>query len=207
VAKNYYDITIAFAGINQAARLVQELSLSGTCDGAALRCCLNSIIDVNPVSTVSVFGGEANLKPGLEIVLGLLNASPEKMSTEIMRYCGGIMMLERRLSANGQALEELSRRIAQIERQLNHFEIDSDNIIGALSDIYIDVVSPLGSKIQVVGSPEALQRASVQAKVRALLLAGVRAAVLWRQVGGGRLQLLFARRHINEQAKQIFNRI
>lgn len=207
MAKNYYDITIALAGINQAAQLVQELSQSGHCDHAAFKTSLNSIIDINPVSTLSVFGDEASLKIGFETVLGLLNGSPEKVGTEIMRYCGGIMMLERKLSSNSQALEELSRRIGQIERQLNHFDIDSDTVIGALSDIYVDVISPLGAKIQVVGSPEALQRSSVQAKVRATLLAGVRAAVLWRQVGGGRLQLLFSRRHITEQAKQIFNRI
>lgn len=207
MAKNYYDITIAFSGINQAARLVQELSQSGYCDNSAFRASLNSIINVNPTSTLNVYGEEANLKIGLETVLGLLNGSPERIGTEIMRYCGGIMMLERKLSAHSQALDELSRRISQIERQLQHFDIDSENIIGALSDIYVDIISPLGSKIQVVGSPEALQRAAVQAKVRATLLAGVRAAVLWRQVGGSRLQLLFSRRHITEQAKQIFNRI
>lgn len=207
MAKNYYDITLAFAGINQAARLVQELSQSGSCDSVALQASLNSIVDLNPPSTLSVFGSEENLKIGLEVTLGLLNGSAQKIGTEIMRYCSGIMILERKLSSNPQALDELSNRINQISRQLNHFPIDSDNIIGALSDIYIDIVSPLGTKIQVVGSPDALQRASVQARVRATLLAGVRAAVLWRQVGGSRLQLLFARRYINQEAKQIINRI
>lgn len=42
-----------------------------------------------------------------------------------------------------------------------------------------------------------------QAKVRATLLAGIRAAVLWHQVGGGRLQLMFSRNRLTTQAKQI----
>ncbi|HAL7526237.1 TPA: DUF489 family protein, partial [Escherichia coli] len=39
--------------------------------------------------------------------------------------------------------------------------------------------------------------------VRATLLAGIRAAVLWHQVGGGRLQLMFSRNRLTTQAKQI----
>ena len=52
-------------------------------------------------------------------------------------------------------------------------------------------------------SPVVLQSPQVQAKVRATLLAGIRAAVLWHQVGGGRLQLMFSRNRLTTQAKQI----
>jgi high frequency lysogenization protein len=65
------------------------------------------------------------------------------------------------------------------------------------------VISPLGPRIQVTGSPAVLQSPQVQAKVRATLLAGIRAAVLWHQVGGGRLQLMFSRNRLTTQAKQI----
>lgn len=61
-----------------------------------------------------------------------------------------------------------------------------------MAGIYVDVISPLGPRIQVTGSPAVLQSPQVQAKVRASLLAGIRAAVLWQQVGGGRLQLMFS---------------
>ena len=206
MAKNFYDITLAFAGINQAARLVNELAMTGNCDVLALRTSLSSILNMNPTSTLDVFGGdERNLMYGLEMVLGLLNKG--QISTSVMRYTGGIMMLERRLSANDAALDELSTRLQQVERQLEHFNIDDYNIVGALSDIYVDIISPQGAKIQVIGSPDILQRSEVQAKVRALLFAGVRAAVLWRQVGGGKMQILLSRGKINAQAKQIINRI
>jgi hypothetical protein len=48
VAKNYYDITLALAGICQSARLVQQLAHQGHCDSDALHVSLNSIIDLNP---------------------------------------------------------------------------------------------------------------------------------------------------------------
>jgi high frequency lysogenization protein len=44
-------------------------------------------------------------------------------------------------------------------------------------------------------------------KVRALLLAGIRAAVLWRQVGGSRLQILFSRAKIKAAAEKILQQI
>ena len=44
----------------------------------------------------------------------------------------------------------------------------------------------------------------MQSKVRAALLAGIRAAVLWQQVGGGRLQLMFARQRLLREAKPFY---
>ena len=52
MAKNYYDITLALAGICQSARLVQQLAHQGHCDADALHVSLNSIIDMNPSSTL-----------------------------------------------------------------------------------------------------------------------------------------------------------
>ncbi len=48
MAKNYYDITLALAGICQSARLVQQLAHQGHCDADALHVSLNSVIDLNP---------------------------------------------------------------------------------------------------------------------------------------------------------------
>lgn len=50
MAKNYYDITLALAGICQSARLVQQLAHQGHCDADALHVSLNSIIDMNQLN-------------------------------------------------------------------------------------------------------------------------------------------------------------
>ncbi len=41
-----------------------------------------------------------------------------------------------------------------------------------------------------------LQQTDNAAKIRALLLAGIRSARLWRQLGGHRWQLIFSRRKL-----------
>ncbi|SCC50017.1 high frequency lysogenization protein HflD [Kosakonia oryziphila] len=205
MAKNYYDITLALAGICQSAQLVQQLAHQGHCDSDALHVSLNSVIDLNPDSTLSVFGGsETNLHIGLETLLGVLNASSRQgLNGELTRYTLSMMVLERKLADNKGAMETLGNRIAGLQRQLEHFDLQSETLLSAMAAIYIDVISPLGPRIQVTGSPAVLQSPQVQAKVRATLLAGIRAAVLWHQVGGGRLQLMFSRNRLLTQAKQI----
>jgi high frequency lysogenization protein len=76
-----------------------------------------------------------------------------------------------------------------------------------LASIYTDVVSPVTRKIQVAGDPEILKRTDTQHQVRAVLLAGVRAAVLWRQLGGKRRHILFSRQQILDSAEHTLHNI
>lgn len=208
MAKNYHDITLALAGICQSAHLVHQLANTGNCDGDILHTSLNSILVVNPASTLAVYGdAESNLKTGLETLLGILNTNSNKgAGAELSRYAFSLIALERKLKAKPASLNELGNRIGQLERQLEHFELLSDTLISALAGIYVDVISTLGPRIQVTGAPEVLKNSQVQAKVRAALLAGIRSAVLWQQIGGGRLQLMFSRSHLIKEAKQILAR-
>lgn len=209
MAKNYYDITLALAGICQAAHLVQQLAHQGQCQPEALNVSLRSVIDLNPGSTLAVFGNdEANLRLGLETLMAVLNSSSRQgMGAELTRYTLSMMVLERKLSGNKTALATLAQRIGQLDRQLAHYELGSETITSAMAAIYVDVISPLGPRIQVTGSPAVLQNPLLQSKVRATLLAGIRAAVLWQQVGGGRFQLMLSRQRLLREAKTILSRL
>ncbi|WP_312183095.1 high frequency lysogenization protein HflD [Pantoea sp. CTOTU46764] len=209
MAKNYYEITLALAGVCQAAHVVQQLAQQGHCNTAALNVSLRSLIDLNPGSTLAVFGNdEANLKVGLETLMAVLNSSNRQgASAELTRYTLSMMVLERKLHGNKTAMNTLAQRIGQLDRQLAHYELESDTITSAMAGIYVDVISPLGPRIQVTGSPQVLQNSQVQSKVRAALLAGIRSAVLWQQVGGGRLQLMFSRQRLLSEAKTILSRL
>lgn len=209
MAKNYYDITLALAGICQSAHLVQQLAHQGQCQPDALNVSLRSVIDLNPGSTLAVFGNdEANLRLGLETLMAVLNSSSRQgMGAELTRYTLSMMVLERKLSGNKSALDTMAQRIGQLDRQLAHYELGSETITSAMAAIYVDVVSPLGPRIQVTGSPAVLQNPLLQSKVRATLLAGIRAAVLWQQVGGGRFQLMLSRQRLLREAKTILSRL
>lgn len=205
MANTNYDRTIAFAGICQAVALVQQVAKDGHCNSAAFETSVAAIINTNPADTLSVFGNERDLKVGLECLARGIDSSAT--GNELTRYVISLMALERKLSQRRDSMAQLGDRIQQIERQSEHFDLFEEQMINNLASVYLDVVSPIGPRIQVTGNPAMLQQTSVQSKVRALLLSGIRSAVLWRQVGGKRRHLIFGRKKMIEQAEILLARI
>ncbi|MEH6529963.1 MULTISPECIES: high frequency lysogenization protein HflD [Photobacterium] len=204
MAHTLYDRTIAFASICQAVKLVQLVAQNGNCDREILEACLNSITVTNPSNTIEIYGNESNLRLGLETLSQEIDSSPT--GSEITRYLVSVMALERKLSGRRDSMGQLGDRIDVIIRQKDHFDLLDDQMVSNIASIYLDIISPLGPRIQVTGAPAHLQQQQVQHKVRALLLAAVRGAVLWRQVGGKRRHLIFGRKQMVEQAKILLAR-
>ncbi|CAH8195860.1 MULTISPECIES: high frequency lysogenization protein HflD [Vibrio] len=205
MANTIYDRTIAFAGICQAVALVQQVAKNGHCDSDAFETSLTAILSTNPSNTLDVFGSEANLKVGLECLVKGIDSTPS--GSELTRYIISLMALERKLDGRRDAMSQLGDRIQTAERQIEHFDLLDDQMVSNIASIYLDVISPIGPRIQVTGTPTVLQQTSTQHKVRALLLSGIRCAVLWRQVGGKRRHLIFGRKKMIEQAQILLARI
>jgi high frequency lysogenization protein len=55
----------------------------------------------------------------------------------------------------------------------------------------------------VSGESQHLSNPDQANKIRALLLAGMRSAVLWAQLGGSRWQILLWRRRLTQEAERI----
>ncbi len=209
------ELTITFAAICQVAHLVQQVSRNGQVDDNELAVILNSIITTSPENTLAVYGGElANIKQGLELLINHLGDSTRengKKSTvkdpEFTRYIISLINLERRLTKQPKQLTQLGERIEASKRQLEHYSITSDTLIASFASIYSDIIGPLGSRIQVTGEPNILKQTASQHKIRALLLAGIRSAVLWRQVGGKRRTVLFSRNKLVKTAKELLEQI
>ncbi|MCW8108173.1 high frequency lysogenization protein HflD [Alteromonas ponticola] len=191
---------LALAGVCQAAALVKQLARKGSVDERAFEASLSSILVTDPDTPQQVFGSLENLKLGYQTLVSQLSDKSTSKDTEITRYVASILGLERKLAGKQEALDELAKRISHVQRQLAHVDFENTQITAALASIYSDIVSPLAPRIQVAGNPEHLSKVTNQQRVRALLLAGVRAAVMWRQMGGKRRQILFKRKQILHSA-------
>ena len=82
------------------------------------------------------------------------------------------------------------------------------NLIGAFHQprhvlIDIDTLSTLPQRIKVTGSAQHLENTQNADVVRSLLLAGIRAAFLWRQLNGRRWKLAFQRRSMLRSAQEL----
>lgn len=187
---------LALAGVCQSAALVQSIARKGIADASAVEASISSILVTSPENTQQVFGSLQNLHLGFSTLVSQLDSNSKLKDTELTRYIAAILSLERKLSANNSAMNELADRVSHVQRQLTHLEFENSQIVSSLASIYSDIVSPLTNKIQIAGNSQFLSIESNQKKVRALLLAGVRAAVLWRQLGGKRRQIFFKRNSI-----------
>jgi high frequency lysogenization protein len=90
--------------------------------------------------------------------------------------------------------------------QAKYFSETHPNVLSSLADIYVTTIGKLPYRLKVSGQAKYLHHPEIIYKVRALLLAGIRSAILWQQVGGTRWQLLLSRNKIVAMAKKILEK-
>lgn len=190
---------IALAGLFQACTLAQQLANEGRCDEAAMETSVASVFRIDAPSVVGVYGNISNVRLGLRTLIAQLDESTPDMS--VTRMTVTVMRLERSLSARADLLEKLQQGIVAAQRQVEHFGQDSSQVNSRLAEVYASTLSILKPRVMVSGNPQQLQQTAVVEKVRTNLLAAVRSAVLWRQLGGRQWQLLLYRRQCSMLAR------
>jgi high frequency lysogenization protein len=201
--KNINDRTLALAGVFQAAWLVDQVSRTGKVPQPEYETIIGSLFEFSPVNTEAVFGSHYEIRRGLQTLVEQLESREESRNLYIMRYTIGLLILERKLAAQPAMLQKIGNDLENAGHQIRHFGLTHENVIARLADIYSHTISTLTPRIMVSGENSHLQVQENANKVRGLLLAGIRAAVLWRQCGGNRWQLFFQRKKYLQQAKKL----
>ncbi|RJQ47350.1 MAG: lysogenization regulator HflD [Gammaproteobacteria bacterium] len=196
----YKDIVLALAGIAQACALVQQVARKNSADSVALEVSLESLFKINADNTEAIYGSAADVRPGLKAVQEQLGGSRAPANLELMRYAANVMQLERALAKNPRMLERIRTGIEGAQEKRQALGAAHPDVIAHLAQIYSETISTLTPRIIVQGEQGYLSNPDNANKVRALLLAAIRSAVLWRQVGGRRWQLLFARGALAREA-------
>jgi high frequency lysogenization protein len=184
----------ALAAVFQSTVLVDRIARTGQVSEASLGCMLGSLLVRDPDSTLAVYGGDdLNLRDGYRALVSALERDPAALQRDSLRYSLALLNLERQLAKRDDMLQVMGSRLDQIQNQVEHFGLVHDNVIAACGALYQDTISTFRQRIQVQGDMHHLQQANNASKIRALLLAGIRSARLWRQLGGHRWQLVFSR--------------
>ncbi len=192
--------SIALSAIFQAAELVATLAKTGTVDKYALRPMVESILILNPQTTEDIYGGswdhQTNLALGRRIAKQALGKDRNSVNPDTLRYALSLVHLEGKLSKETDMLSTIGQKISQIEQKKAHYDDDvlHENMLASISGMYQDTLSKLAFRIQVQGDSRFLQQAPIANQVRSILMAGIRAAMLWRQLGGKRWHLIFKRK-------------
>ncbi|CAE6922476.1 MULTISPECIES: high frequency lysogenization protein HflD [Pseudomonas] len=185
---------VALGAVFEAAVLADKIARTGQVSEASMSCMLGSLLVRDPKSTLDVYGGDdLNLRDGYRALISSLERNPAALQREPLRYSLALIGLERQLDKRDDMLQIMGSRLDQIQQQVEHFGLVHDNVIAACGGLYQDTISTFRQRIQVHGDMRFLQQPNNAAKIRSLLLAGIRSARLWRQLGGHRWQLVFSR--------------
>ncbi len=190
---------LALAGLFQATALAQQLANEGRCDDIAMAASMASIFRIDSPSVVGVFGDVSGVRFGLRQLIALLDESSKDVAVTRMAFT--VMKLERSLSRRPDLLERLQQGIVAAQRQVEHFGADSPQVVSRLAELYAGTLSTLKPRVMVTGNPQQLQQPAIVQKVRTNLLAAMRSAVLWRQLGGRQWQLLLYRKQCSMLAR------
>lgn len=198
---------IALAGVFQATALVKAVARHGSAEPRpAYEASLGSLFEFDPPSTEAVFGGLGGVHHGLNVLRQQLDPGSRSRDLEITKYAVSLLHLEGRLRGRPAMLTALREELEASRAQVEYFSLTHGNVIARLADIYSRTISTLGTRIMVNGEPQLLAQQEKADQIRALLLAGMRAAVLWHQVGGSRLKLLLGRRRLLAAAESLRRR-
>jgi len=200
-----HEHAMALAGLFQAVSLVQQVARDGAAESEAFDSSITSILRVDADSTDAVYGGHEQLRRGLQILCRQLGREKSLQDAELMRYAVSLLFLERQLVRNQGMLDKVRSGVDTATQQSEHYSVSHDNVLARLADTYASTVSQLQPRIMVQGKPEYLNTPANANRIRALLLAGMRSAVLWRQLGGNRLRLLWTRKGIVRYAQALLD--
>ena len=197
-----YDQTLALAGIYQAASLVKQIATKGITNSAHIESSLETLFRFDATTVDDVFGSVAGVMHGVKVLHQNINDRSTR-DIDVTKYVISLLMLERKLTNNSAMLEQIDNQLKKIESQFNFFSLNHENTFAKLGQLYQDSISTLGPRIIVNGEQLYLNNEINANKIRALLLAGIRSAVLWRQCGGSRLQFLFGRKAYLRESEMI----
>lgn len=194
------DRLIALAGLYQATHCVMRVARYGSVDTAAAEPCIFSLFQVDADTVASVFGPPGAVVPGARQIIQQM-ASKTERELELTRYVIALMKLEQGLAKRPDVLARIRAGIDEATIELERHALLDPAILAHMAEIYSQTISRLSPRIMVRGEPLHLNNADNQNRIRALLLAGIRSAMLWRQTGGSRWQILFAQRRLFDEAQ------
>ncbi len=198
--------SIALAGIAQSTYLVDQLATQGKADNAGIEASLSSLLIMEPDNPVDIYGGLQGIKIGLEQLHQQLSEN-NITNVQQARYSASLVFLERKFANETDMQRMVHNKLKIAQNQQEHFGVMHENVIANLADIYQQSISTIQPRLMINGEQVYLSSSEIINKIRALLLAGIRSTMLWRQCGGNRLKFLMYRGKIRDELKFLLSEL
>jgi high frequency lysogenization protein len=189
------DRVLALAGLVQALRQVRQIAETGQADAEVLGTALDSVFRIDADSPAAIYGGERAVAPGLHLLEDYFNNQGQ--DEQLPRLALSVLQLERRFAKEDVTATKVREGILALAPAATRLGSGHPDVLSALGSLYADTVSHLRPRVMVQGNPHYLGQANVVAEIRAVLMAALRSAVLWRQLGGSLWDFVLRRREIS----------
>jgi high frequency lysogenization protein len=199
--------TLALAGIFQSASLIEQLAYSGELNLAAYDCSFDSLFTFEAPSAIDVFGNLAGLARGLKALSRYLGDENQDSGRNVAYYVLSMLKIASRLKHDQKLAARIQTGLQSIETQATDFEMSRASISSKIDGLYQDTISTVNPRIMVQGEQNYLTNSANAGRIRVLLLAGIRAAVLWHQLGGSKWKLMISRKKYVRSANQILMKL
>lgn len=217
MANNIYSETLALAALFQSAAQIQRVARTGSVDEHTIAPLMRALVITDPDAIEDIYDPK-RLESGLNQLLTSLypKEAAQPKNAELIKIAFSILGLVSNLEKQDMIYSQLDREVDSLRSNvlLMHpdYETEEDNIlmdydvIKLYSGIYSNLISPNFPKLIIYGEEHYLRRTELQEMIRALLLSGIRASILWHQVGGKRYSLMFRYKDIIECARNVLNK-
>ncbi len=204
-ARRRRDRALGLAGVLRSALLVQDIARNGAQPGDLLQSCIRSVLTLDSKDSLRALGDVDSLRHSLALLCPLLQRGPgNAREAELLRYSMALTTLGKHLLKNASATRRVQEGVEQAQRQIAHFADPMQrSIVAGLAQTYTEAIGILRPRIIVSGESRFLSDPDDAARIRTLLLSGIRAAVLWRQAGGRLPATILERRALCREAEEL----
>lgn len=205
--KNIRSESIALAALFQCCTQINRIAHTGYCDEQAVSTLFRALLVTDP-NTIDDIYKISELKTGFRGLIEGFSAEgiTDNSANELVKLAMQVISLTDRIVRNTSLYNRLSNEIDKLKDQIEKACPDflegktsvvlSKENVEKFAQLYQSLISPNFSKLLIFGEERFLSSTENQNRIRALLLAGIRAVVLWNQVGGKKLYLMFRRKEI-----------
>lgn len=195
------DRVLALAGMLQALAQVRRIADTGQHDTAAVQTVIDSVFRLDAPSTQAVYGRVADLAPGLQLVRDY--GAGRLADPGLAKLGMSVLQLERRFASEAGTVAAVRTGLQALAPRAQSEGSTHPDVLAGLGTLYADTISHLRPRVMVSGNSHYLAQPGVVSEIRAILLAALRSAVLWRQSGGKVWDFVMSRRAMAAEAERL----
>jgi high frequency lysogenization protein len=185
--KNIDEQTIALAGLYQSCYVVSNVAWKGEYNEQDFLPLINSILQIDSTIVKDIYIDIDNIKSGFIYLKKQIIGDIFTRSSETRRYIESLKILSNHLMGDQETVTLMQSLLKELKE--NTADLTIDEKAEKLSEIYQKTLSKFEPRIIVNGENKYLTDPIQASRIRTALFAGVRATLLWEQLGGSKWKL------------------